>query len=44
MVSDDWCDSNYVDISNTMICLLAAMSDEDIDELVINYAEPLNVK
>lgn len=35
---------DYIDISDTMICLLAAMSDEDIDELVINYVESLNVK
>lgn len=29
----------YSGISDTMICLLAAMSDADIDELVINWKE-----
>jgi hypothetical protein len=29
----------YSGISDTMICLLAAMSDADIDELVINWTE-----
>lgn len=29
----------YIEISDTMICLFAAMSDEDINELIINWKE-----
>jgi hypothetical protein len=31
--------NEYTEISDTMICLLAAMSDADIDELIINWKE-----
>ncbi len=31
--------NEYTEISDTMICLLVAMSDADIDELIINWKE-----